>query len=103
MTDTTTNKDIKINNELGLFSTEKDNNGNGKLVVYNDDHNTFEHVIHCFVTICNLTTALSEMKAMIIHTEGKCIILKGTLAYINPMCEALKMKGLRAETEKINE
>lgn len=86
---------------LGLFEESLDLDGNSKLVVYNDDINTFDHVIECLITICKISKELAEIKAFLIHTEGKAKILDGTSKDIKDMCYCLKMKGLKADIEKI--
>lgn len=47
------------------------------LVVYNDDYNTFDHVINCFVNILNHSTQQAEQCARIIHNNGKCGVKSG--------------------------
>ncbi len=37
-----------------------------KLVVYNDDHNTFDHVIECLVSSCGHEPLQAEQCAMIL-------------------------------------
>lgn len=96
--------DTKTETTLGLFVKQIDGSyGKAKLIVYNDDINTFDHVIECFITICNLTKKLAEIKALTIHTDGKCKILTSDINDVITMCDSLKMKGLKAELEKIKE
>ncbi len=42
-----------------------------KLVIHNDDVNTFDWVADALIDICNHTTVQAEQCAMIIHTKGK--------------------------------
>lgn len=72
-----------------------------QLVVYNDDHNTFDWVIECFVDILNHTFEQSEQLAMIIHFKGKAIVKTATFSELKPKKDALLDKGLSAVIEEI--
>ncbi|MFM8744743.1 MAG: ATP-dependent Clp protease adaptor ClpS [Cytophagales bacterium] len=41
------------------------------LVVYNDDFNTFEHVINTLIRVCKHSTEQSEQCTLLIHYKGK--------------------------------
>lgn len=69
------------------------------IVVYNDEHNTFEHVITCFVQYCGHDAIQAEQCAMIIHNNGKCSIKNGTFEKLCPIKEALCENGLSAKIE----
>jgi ATP-dependent Clp protease adaptor protein ClpS len=69
------------------------------IVVYNDDHNTFEHVIHCFSKYCSHQQAQAEQCALIIHNNGKCSVKEGDLKTLKPIKEALCENGLTAKIE----
>jgi ATP-dependent Clp protease adaptor protein ClpS len=64
------------------------------LVLYNDDVNTFEHVIMSLVDICNHDTYQAEQCAYIVHFKGKCDVKNGHFDVLYPMKEKLKSKGL---------
>lgn len=87
----------------GLFDIDSNSSGVSKLVVYNDEYNTFNHVIRSFTSICKLTTIVASTKANIIHTDGKCVILMGDTTEMNNMRDRLVMRGLNAQTEKIEQ
>ena len=70
-----------------------------KLVLYNDDINTFDHVIACLVQICNHTQEQAQQCAMLVHYKGKCIVKSGEIAKLNGYCESLRQKGLKAKVE----
>lgn len=70
-----------------------------ELIVYNDDVNTFNHVINCLMRICNHTSEQAEQCTLIIHYKGKCCVKKGTLEVLKPMKDALCDKGLSAVIE----
>ncbi len=69
------------------------------LILYNDDFNTFDHVINCLVKYCSHTSIQAEQCAHIVHYTGKCIIKNGTLQKLKPICEVLLEKGLNAKIE----
>lgn len=76
-----------------LVDKEKD------LIVYNDDVNTFDHVIECLETICNHNSIQAEQCTYIIHYSGKCTVENGSFNELKPMCLALLDKGLSASIE----
>jgi len=45
-----------------------------KLVIFNDEVNTFDHVISCLVEICQHELLQAEQCTMIIHYNGKCAV-----------------------------
>ena len=66
------------------------------LVVYNDDHNTFEHVIETLVKVCKHDPQQAEQCTYIIHFKGKCSVKKGTLPELKPMREGISDAGIKA-------
>lgn len=75
-----------------------------QLVVLNDDFNTFDWVIECFMEVLNHTSEQSEQLAWIIHTKGRASVKLGTLEELKPYKDALTDRGLNAiiEHEKVN-
>lgn len=69
------------------------------LIVYNDDVNTFEHVIKCLIDICGHDAEQAEQCTLIIHYKGKCGVKRGEYEELRPMCEGLLDKGLSAVIE----
>lgn len=67
------------------------------LIVYNDDVNTFEHVIETLVAVCKHTPEQAEQCTIIIHFKGKCAVKKGSFEELIPMRTALCDRGLSAE------
>jgi ATP-dependent Clp protease adaptor protein ClpS len=70
------------------------------LLIYNDDFNTFQHVISCLVKICDHNPLQAEQCSLIIHHNGKCVVKSGSFEKLEPMCTALLDKGLSAKIEK---
>ena len=67
------------------------------LILFNDDVNTFEHVIDCLVSICKHSHTQAEQCAYIVHYKGKCIVKGGSFEELNPMHEALSLQQLSVE------
>ena len=68
-----------------------------ELILYNDDINTFEHVIECLVKYCDHTFIQAEQCAYIVHFSGKCTVKSGSIEDLTPRCSALLESGLSAE------
>ncbi len=75
-----------------------------QLIVLNDDYNTFEWVIECFVDILQHTSEQAEQSAWIIHTKGRCSVKVGSFEVLKPFKDALVDRGLSViiEHEKVN-
>jgi len=67
-----------------------------QLIVFNDDVNTFEHVIRSLMHICKHDWIQAEQCALIIHTTGKTTVKSGELDAMNTMCAALHDRGISA-------
>jgi ATP-dependent Clp protease adaptor protein ClpS len=70
---------------------------NNEIVVYNDDVNTFDHVIETLVRVCNHTAEQAEQCSLIVHYNGKCTVKTGPLDKLKPQCSSLLQAGLNAE------
>ena len=64
------------------------------IILYNDDFNTFDHVISCLIQICNHEVIQAEQCAWIVHTNGKYIVKTGEYEELAPLCTSLLDKGL---------
>ncbi len=75
-----------------------------QLIVLNDDYNTFDWVIECFMEVLNHTNEQSEQLAWMVHTKGRASVKLGTLEELKPYKDALTDRGLNAiiEHEKVN-
>lgn len=70
-----------------------------KLIVYNDDINTFDWVIECLVDVCKHSASQAEQLSYIVHFNGKAIVKSGNQKELKPMKDALIDKGLSAVVE----
>ena len=69
------------------------------LVLYNDDVNTFDHVINCLIRICKHDVLQAEQCAWLVHNKGKCNVKSGKLSDLRKMHSSLVNNGLSAEIE----
>jgi ATP-dependent Clp protease adaptor protein ClpS len=70
-----------------------------QLLVFNDDFNTFDWVIQCFMEVCNHTFEQSEQLSLIVHYKGRAIVKTGDMEKLKPMKDALLERGLSAVIE----
>lgn len=68
-----------------------------KLIVFNDDVNTFDHVIKTLIEVCKHTPEQAEQCTWIIHYKGKCSVKEGTFEELKPMRDAICDRGISAE------
>jgi ATP-dependent Clp protease adaptor protein ClpS len=76
---------------------------NSKLVVFNDDFNTFDWVIQCFMQVCNHTYEQAEQLSLIVHFKGKATVKTAAIDVLKPMKDALVERGLSAVIESLVE
>lgn len=67
------------------------------LIVFNDDFNTFEHVINTLIRVCDHTREQAEQCTWIIHHKGKCAVKTGAVDLLRPMREAICQEGIDAK------
>lgn len=67
------------------------------LILFNDDVNTFEHVIEMLVEHCNHDFIQAEQCAMLVHFKGKCSVKKGAYKELALTSEVLAENGLSVE------
>ena len=71
-----------------------------KLILWNDEVNSFDWVILCLVSIMNFTPEKAEKTAWSVHMEGLCIIKVGSQDKLKPFKVALEERGLTLTIEK---
>lgn len=69
------------------------------IIAFNDDVNTFEHVIECLVKYCNHGKEQAEQCALITHLKGKCSVKTGCYVDLVPIANALSENGLTVEIQ----
>lgn len=70
---------------------------NNEIVLYNDDVNTFDHVIDTLIRVCRHTAEQAEQCSLIVHYNGKCTVKTGEFKDLKPQCTQLLEAGLNAE------
>lgn len=68
-----------------------------EIVVYNDDVNTFDHVIDTLIYACDHTPEQAEQCSIIVHYKGQCTVKTGAYKELEPRCSMLLEAGLSAE------
>ena len=67
------------------------------LVVFNDEVNTFDHVIDTLIEYCDHTYEQAEQCTVIIHFKGKCAVKNGDFEELAPIRKAITGRGISAE------
>ncbi len=80
--------------------TEDSTGEPAQLIVYNDDHNTFDWVIQCFMEVLNHSSAQAEQLSLIIHFKGKATVKTAPKPVLKPKKDALVDRGLSAVIEE---
>lgn len=76
------------------------NKGKYKLIVLNDEVNTFEHVIISLMQICELNQDRAVECTLMIHNDGQCEVLSGEEDDMCAMRDGLNALGIDAIVEK---
>lgn len=84
----------KISEELLL---EEETLNQNEIVLFNDEVNTFEHVIDTLIDVCEHTAEQAEQCSLIVHHNGKCTVKTGEYSDLEPRCIRLLQAGLSAE------
>jgi len=69
------------------------------LIVFNDDYNTFDHVINTLVKVCKHTLQQAEQCTWLIHFRGKCIVKTGNFRKLKPMRDGICDAGIDARIQ----
>ena len=88
------NTDIEVLEEV--LVNEKINLNN-EIVLFNDDVNTFDHVIETLIRVCEHTNEQASQCALLVHYKGKCTVKTGSYDELEPQCSSLLEAGLSAE------
>ncbi len=72
------------------------------LIVWNDEVNSFDWVIQTLIEVCKHSTEQAEQCAMIIHTQGKYGVKRGSYEELKPMCDAITERGIGATIEVLS-
>lgn len=86
----------KIQEEVDVL---EDYGLNNEIVLFNDDVNTFDHVIDTLIRVCKHTNEQAEQCAILVHYKGKCTVKTGSYDELKPQCTQLLEAGLSAEIQ----
>ncbi len=70
-----------------------------KLLIYNDDVNTFDFVISTLMQLFKYDALRAEQLTLMIHFGGKAVVKEGEFDVLEPFCVALLDRGLSAKIE----
>jgi len=70
-----------------------------KLILHNDDKNSFDWVITCLVKICAHEYEQANQCAHLVHFKGECDVKYGDFEKISLMKEKLQSAGLSVTME----
>jgi ATP-dependent Clp protease adaptor protein ClpS len=95
------NDDVAVEEEIELEIDQSDiGTGNpAYLIVHNDEFNTFDWVIECFIDVLKHSAEQAEQLAYIIHFKGKATVKTASLSELKPQKDALCDRGLAAVIE----
>lgn len=82
--------------EEDVLLLEKEDEVN-KLILWNDDFNTFDFVIESLITVCKHTAEQAQQCTILVHYKGKCTVKTGSMDLLKPMHEQLTERGLTSE------
>tara|TARA_R110002073_G_scaffold57778_4_gene146710 strand:+ start:125267 stop:125542 length:276 start_codon:yes stop_codon:yes gene_type:complete len=68
-----------------------------EIILFNDDVNTFDHVIASLMNVCQHSPEQAEQCAYLVHYKGKCGVKTGEYKELKPRCTKLLNLGLSAE------
>ena len=81
-------EEVLVEEQIGYYN---------EIVLYNDDVNTFDHVIDTLIKVCKHTAEQAEQCAILVHYKGKCTVKTGVYDELKPQCSSLLEAGLSAE------
>ncbi|ESU28660.1 hypothetical protein FLJC2902T_12510 [Flavobacterium limnosediminis JC2902] len=72
---------------------------NYEIILFNDDVNTFDHVIDTLMYVCDHEPLQAEQCALLVHYTGKCAVKTGSYKELEPLCSKLLQADLSAEIQ----
>ena len=96
---------MKVMNVPTVMDRVSDGTGTGdvcQVVIYNDNHNTAEHVMQCLMSIFNHSSGLAKKIMLEAHTKGRAIAQVEDFEKALQHQVQLQSSGLKAEVESIS-
>lgn len=89
-----TKEKIKEQVEVSVLEQEVSQH---EIILFDDDFNTFDHVIDSLIDVCEHTLIQAEQCTMLVHYKGKCGVKTGEYKELEVKCSKLLELGLTAE------
>ena len=86
-------KEQQESSQNTLEAAEKES----ELIVYNDEVNTFDHVINTLIRVCKHSNEQAQQCTLIIHFKGKCTVKTGPIEKLKSACQGILDAGIQAE------
>jgi ATP-dependent Clp protease adaptor protein ClpS len=71
-----------------------------KLMLYNDEHNSFPYVMACLIRFCKHEPLQAEQCALLVHLNGYCSIKSGDFIELSGLSENLSNLDLNVSIEE---
>lgn len=86
--------EIQYQEEVDVLTQETPSH---EIILYNDEVNTFDHVINTLIYACDHEENQAHQCALLVHYKGKCSVKSGDYKDLEPRCSKLLQAGLSAE------
>lgn len=70
-----------------------------RLILHNDDYNTFDFVIETLIEVCEHSEEQAEQLTFLVHFRGKATVKEGARPNLRRMFYELVNRGLTAELQ----
>ena len=84
-----------------IQKSRTENKNEAALILCNDEHNTFDHVIDSLMIICKHNEIQAVQCTYLAHSKGEAQIENGSVEYMKNLKKELNNMGLTAFVEKI--
>ena len=78
---------------------KNDNIYSNKVILFNDNINSFDHVEDCLINICKHEKSKAKKIALEAHNKGKAICFTGSMEVCESISEKLGAEGLTVTLE----
>ncbi len=86
--------------EMSKKALKKSKRGKYRVILHNDNHNTFEHVIDCLIDACGHNEFQAHQCAIIVHNAGRCAVFVDSHDACESVYEYLIKSKLKVTIEK---
>jgi ATP-dependent Clp protease adaptor protein ClpS len=71
-----------------------------KIILHNDDKNTFAYVMACLIRFCEHHPTQAEQCALLVHEMGKCTVKHGDFLTMLEISQSLRNLDLKTTVEE---